>query len=353
MLMHRARERRDRRLRAAVAAHRPQRFVDTYEAPAVSAPIIGRASRVMLNSGEAVPVCYAVVEADWLITSHRGLTYRRDERYPAAAQPRNYGAERELQLAVESRACNLDPLRLLSDSVLSVDGPPIVRADGVVLSGNGRTQSIRMAVDRGLYSDVREGVLERASWFRLDEQAIIALRAPVLVRIMTEDVADARELARLGLEMNRDPGQGMSSTEQSIALARLVTPAVVNRLTELIAELPGDKSVREFMRIRGRDIAVILGHSDLIDSRKRSMYFTEAGELTEAAKQMIETALAGLTVNDIDVLRAIEPWIAWLGQGLSSRERALLARSGISPGSMTRLFGSSLKPRTMLFAFAL
>ena len=114
-------------------------------------PVLGRDSRVMLNSGEAVPIRYAVVEADWLITSHRGLTYRRDERYPGAAQPRDYSAERELQLAVESRACNLDPLRLLSDSVLPVDGPPIARADGVVLSGNGRTQSIRIAVDRGLY----------------------------------------------------------------------------------------------------------------------------------------------------------------------------------------------------------
>jgi hypothetical protein len=57
------------------------------------------------------------------------------------------------------------------------------------------------------------------------------------------------------------------------------------------------------MRIRSRDIAVILGHSGLIDSRKRSAYFTEAGELTEIAKQLIETTLAGLTVNNIDVLR--------------------------------------------------
>ena len=258
----------------------------------------------MLNSGEAVPVRYAVVEADWLIASHHGLSYSRNPQYPAAAQPRDYGAEVELQIAVEGRASNLDPWRLLTDSVLPIDGPPIVRHDGVVLSGNGRTQSIRLAIAHGQYSEVAEGIRERAAHFRLDPERLKAVRHPVLVRIMDEDVTDVLQLARYGMEMNRDPGQGMSSTEQCMGLARILTSEAVRRLADLVAELPEGSTVREFMRRRAKDIAVILSSSGLVDPRKRAAYFTPAGDLTELARELVETALAGLTVTDVSTLRS-------------------------------------------------
>jgi len=258
----------------------------------------------VLNSGERVPIRYAVVGAEWLITSHRGPAYERDARYPAEAQPRDYGAEFELQHAVEIRANSLDPYQLLTDSVLPVDGPPIVRPDGVVISGNGRTQSIRLAIGRGTYDHVREGILDRATHFNFDPIEAAKHGAPVLVRIMQELVDDADELARYGLEMNRDPGQGLSLSEQSVSLARLMTPAIVDDLIRLVESLPDGCSTREFMRIRAKDIAAILSRGGLVDPRKRAVYFTPQGDLTEAAKDLVETTLAGLTVTETDVIRA-------------------------------------------------
>jgi hypothetical protein len=111
------------------------------------------------------------VELVTLITSHRGSPYERDPRYPASARPRDYSAEQELRLAVAVRAKRLDPSRLLTDSVLPVNGPPVVCRDGVVLSGNGRTQSMRAAMKLGLYGEVRSGIMERAAWFGFDREA--------------------------------------------------------------------------------------------------------------------------------------------------------------------------------------
>src|ERR1700753_2677175 len=112
-----ARHRR-KRLRKAAALSRDRQMATAskvVETAGRDHVIFGREGKVVLNSGESVPIRYAVVGVDWLITSHSTLLYVRDERYPLEAQPRDYEAERELQLAVEGRASNLDPWQLLSN----------------------------------------------------------------------------------------------------------------------------------------------------------------------------------------------------------------------------------------------
>jgi len=265
--------------------------------------ILGRETRVRLNSGEEVPVHYAVVDSNNLITSHRSTeNYTPDPRYPQEAQPRNYQDQPELQAAVEERAGALDADQILSNSVLPVDGPPIVMPDGTVLSGNGRTQSMKLAQKRGRYEEVRASILDRAQAFGIDPASIFEMRNPVLVRVMDRTVTDPATLARYGIEMNRDPSQGMSSTEQSAALSRLLTPSVVERMANVFRSVSGDSSLRTAMRARSADLADILRDAGLVDPKKRSAYFTEDGDLTEPAKALIENTLAGIAVSNPQVL---------------------------------------------------
>ncbi len=308
------------RLRNMAAANRQRIDVPAEPQAAIPATRIvwGRPGRVVLNSGESLPVRYAAVEAAWPVTSHTGTRYERDGRYPVDAQPRDYGAEYELQSAVEARAANLDPWQLLTDSVLPVDGPPIVRGDGVVLSGNGRTQSMRLAISRGQYGPVQSEMASRAVPFGLDVAALSRMQAPILVRVLESDVATASDLARYGMEMNRDPGQGMSLSEQSIGFARMMTPALTDRLTAIVSEIPERCSVRELMRMRGREIAEALSLAGIVDARKRSAFFTAEGGLSEMAKDLVETMLAGLTVTDIDAVR-----------GASRPTRDRIVRAGV------------------------
>jgi hypothetical protein len=317
-LASRIKGRRARRRAAASRQAGTSRFAPQSAQLAMADPVFGRASRVVLNSGEHVPVRYAVMEAATLITSHRGALYERDPRYPTAAQPRDYKAERVLQFAVQARAQRLDPWQVLTDSVLPVDGPPVVRRDGVVLSGNGRTQSMRLALKKGLYEEVRAGIFERAAWFGFDGPAARAFREPVLVRVMDADVTNLVDLARYGVEMNRDPAHGMSAVEQSIGLARLMDESTVEQLAAIAAATPDGFTAREFMRRRARDIAATLTVSGLIDPCKRSECFTDGGDLTEVAKDLVENVLAGVALSDIDVLR---------GASLSTRDR--LSRAGV------------------------
>lgn len=266
--------------------------------------IMGRESRVRLNSGEEVPVHYAIVDAANLITSHKSTeNYEADSRYPIEAQPRDYSREPELQAAVEARAGALDPDQVLSSSVLPIDGPPIVMPDGVVLSGNGRTQSMKLAMKRGNYEDMRLQVMDRAQAFGVDPAAVFEMKAPILIRVMDKVVTDPATLARYGLEMNRDPGQGMSVAEQSAALSRMLTPDVIERMANVFRSVSGDSTLRMAMRARSADLAQILQDAGLVDPKKRAQYIGEDGELTEPAKLLIENTLAGVTVSDPAVIR--------------------------------------------------
>ena len=310
----RVRKRKAHRRSSALASGRAAQSIQS----AFAEPVFGRLSRVVLNSGEHVPVRYAVMEADNLITSHRGSRYERDPRYPASAQPRDYKAERSLQLAVQIRAQRLDPWQVLTDSVLPVDGPPIVRQDGVVLSGNGRTQSMRLAIKEGMYAEVRDGIFDRAAWFGFDCDAAKKLREPVLVRVTECNVTDESQLARYGVEMNRDPAHGMSGVEQSVGLARLMNEATVARLASIASETPDGCTAREFMKRQAGRIGAALMDSGLIDSCKTSECFSENGDLTEVTKDLVENVLAGVAVSEIDVLRKAS---------LSTRDR--LSRAGV------------------------
>ena len=288
---------------AAVAAVRVAEGAKAQPAGESIPFVMGRATYIELNSGERVPAHYAVAEMPDLIASHNPLeNFAPDSRFPTDAQPRNYQDEPELQVSVHEKANSPNADVYHSDTIHPTDGPPIVRKDGVVLSGNGREQGAEEAVNLGNWESVRKDLLDKARRFGINPDEIAKHKNPILVRVMDATVTDPTELARYGIEMNRDAGQGMSATEQSAALSRMLTPKIVERMANVFRSVSGDSSLRDAMRARSKDLAEILTDAGLVDPKKRSAYFTDDGELTESAKMLIENTLAGVTVSNPAVL---------------------------------------------------
>lgn len=266
--------------------------------------IVGRDAFVVLESGERVPVHYAVMESKDLIPSHETFTYAPDSRFPAEAQPRDYQSEKALQAGVEQRAGNLDAGQILSDTSLPIDGPPIVRSDGVVIGGNGRTQSMKLAIARGEgeeYSSIRQTLFDKAAQFGIPQESLVEAKEPVLVRVMDKDPSTYDELVKYGLQFNRDPSHGMSESEQQIAFSRLMTPEVVRSLAGVMESLPEGASIRTAMRERAGDIRKILEEGGFVATNKMQEFFAD-GDLTERAKGLVENTLAGLTVTNAGVV---------------------------------------------------
>ncbi len=271
--------------------------------------VMGRATYIELNNGERVPAHYAIAERGDLITSHRPLqSFSVDPRFPVEAQPRDYQAEKELQASVHVKGNKPNADIYHSDTIRSTDGPPAIRPDGVVMSGNNRTQGAEVAESLGNWQTmVRPDLLEKARNFGINPEEFTKHKQPMLIRVIDQMVTDPTELARLGIEMNRDAGQGMSDTELAAALSRLLTPDVVDRLADIFGSVSADSSLRDAMRARSADLAKVLQDAGLVDPTKRAAYFTDDNELKEMAKALIESALAGRTVSEPKVLDIASP----------------------------------------------
>lgn len=156
---------------------------------------------VVTPAGTRVSVEYEVVDIDTLTLASRDRQPRDRSRAAPTAK-------------VKERAAALDPAQLLP-SPLAGSGAPVVGADGIIDSGNGRTMSIMHA--RENFPDRYAAYLEamRAAGFDIaDGQMLIARR--------TSDLG-ADDLRKFVREANDDVVERMSPSEQARADAGALT----------------------------------------------------------------------------------------------------------------------------------
>lgn len=249
--------------------------------------------------GTEIPVRYALAELRDLVTSHDDDLYPNPD-FPAELQPRDRGraGAAARNKALES---DLNPRRLMREAGAE-SGAPIVSADGVVESGNGRTIALRRsAATGGAAWDRYLGELQ-AQGFDIE-----GMDQPVLVRVRTGALSGEDRVA-LTREMNADVTERLSPPEQAAADAGALDGA-------LLAMLQGDDPFaagnRPFQR----------AFIDRIAADQLNTMVGEGGELTAAGRNRIMAALVAGAYRDQKLVEALfetgEGNIKTIGQALS------------------------------------
>ncbi len=163
--------------------------------------------------GIEVPVRYALVEADDLVTSHDDDLFRNPE-YPSELQPRQRDRA-GAQARNRGLEAELNPKRLMND-VGAETGAPIVSRDGTVESGNGRTIAVRRSYRTGSGAGERYRAELEARGFDTS-----GMEAPVLVRVRT-NALEAGERVKLTRDMNAEATEAYSPSERAVADAQAV-----------------------------------------------------------------------------------------------------------------------------------
>lgn len=131
---------------------------------------------------------------------------------------------------------NLDPTQL-PDSENVNQGAPVIRSDGVVLNGNGRAMAIRRAQATGRADGYRNAILENAERLGLNKDEIAAMKNPVLVREVTD------ELTKAGVRRVRNAlftaAFGDSSTLANLAETSETEGNVVKSITNALTATAG------------------------------------------------------------------------------------------------------------------
>ena len=195
-------------------------------------------------------------------------------------QPRNRDTA-ESKVTARQRAASLDPEQLQPGRV-SDAGAPIITAEGTVISGNGRTMSIREA-----YNDPK--FAERAEAYKaaLGPDAE-GMKQPVLVMRLPKDMSH-EQLVEFADKSNRSRIEGMSATERAKRDAKAAGPDVAALYQGGEFTSPAN---RQFMH----------AFTNKVMTANERAQFSKEGELTKEGADRMSAAVLASAYDDVDAL---------------------------------------------------
>ena len=237
---------------------------------------------------------WRLVEMDDLIASHDSVG-NVNAAYPPELQPRDR-ANAVNMLQVREIASKFESAAYLDD-VRSIDrGAPIVGADGVVESGNGRTLALRMVADNApeKYADYRDKLIARAGEYGFAPEQVGQMTRPVLVRerpstalrSAQDAIAERMEFARAA---NVTPSAAMSASELAQRDARILSPVILNSLT--IGE---SQTIEQALRSPA-NIDAVRAFVDALPETERGDVVDAAGNLSQNGIKRMTAALFAKT----------------------------------------------------------
>lgn len=238
------------------------------------------------------PVDYTLMEIDDLITSNTDAG-GVNPAYPAEFQPRDRSRASGM-LQVSQMARDLRP-ELLGADEYADRGAPIIDARGNVISGNGRTMSIRNAYRNQPDTSgarYRNWLSENAAALGLDGNAARSMRNPVLVRRLTDPQLDLRAFAE---DANTPVVAGMSASEQAMKDAERLTPEI---LSKFVPNDTGDVLTNngEFVQAFGDGV---------VDRSEMERFINREGRLSQDGARRIKNALVAKAYGDSGFLERV------------------------------------------------
>jgi len=309
------------------------------------------------------PLRFQVVELQSLITSHDPLTFQSNPAYHlTTAQERlreSQAMQDQVRVEIQGK---FSPGQFLRDTDVIDQGPPIVGADGLVESGNGRTMALKRMIsdianeeDAANYERYRGLLTDHAKDYGVDPADVASMDHPVLVRMHENPLTDF-EREQFASFANRQASAGLSSVEQARSDA-----SVLNSNPQIMHLFhPGDDSIDDALNVKKnpRNLEFIQEWVRGLPAGQLNAGMTVAGELDEAGRRRLKNAIIWRTWGGVDeagdALAEGAPGDRRASDGLgppSCSGSAVLSRrrSAIGAGSRAGLFvqsaGALFEPR--------
>ena len=250
--------------------------------------LYGRRGRTW-NGTDPVEYTWAVVPLESIVISNN-TDGSINPAYPKELQPRDRTRPESLRQVIDI-ANNLIPERLEENPSVQ-DGAPLVRRDGAVVSGNGRSLGLTIAYDRGKADGYRNYLQENANKWGLNPEQIP--ERAVLIRV-ADDGLDWEQLAR---DANVSTVAGKSASEQARTDAKnlLRHPEI---LEQLITNEDGDLNTAENQDFISDFI------QNVIPENERNEAHDADGLLTQDGLKRVQHAIFEAAYGDAGLLEKL------------------------------------------------
>lgn len=256
----------------------------------------GNKKTVTLPNGNKIKCHYKLVEAEAPTASHDEKTYAPTEGFPKNENGQNindrdYQNDADAQESVRKIAANFNSLAL--------ESPPIVTKDGIVISGNNRTMSSKLAAkngtDKAYLSDLRDMIDE----YGLEESDLDGFKNPRLVlEVDQEHKGDytTEEFA----QFNRDTKKTMSNVEKAVKLTKTLNE---QKISSIASELSNYETMSDMYNDPKGSQAFVskLIESGIIGDNEKAQYCKSDGTLNDTGKDFCETVLVGGVLNEDNI----------------------------------------------------
>jgi len=244
---------------------------------------------------ETITGTWKLVEAETPTASHDEATFHKTEGFPtnedgSTINDRDYEKDRDAQEVVLEIASDYDM------QALSFDSPVIVTKDGIVISGNNRTMSSKIAAKKGTDTKYVEALKKKARKFGFTAEQIGQFKHP---RVVFETDFSKGYSTEQFAKFNERDKKAMNPIESAIKVSKIIKSQTVESIAERVSEFDtlgelyaNKKAVSDIFNALQRDN--IIGQFD------RPQYVTDDG-ITGAGKEFLETVLVGSVMNEQNI----------------------------------------------------
>lgn len=241
---------------------------------------------------------WKLVEADAPMASHDEKTFAKTDGFPQSKNggtinDRDYEHDKDAQESVRDIAANFN------GRALDMGEPVIVTKDGIVISGNNRTMSSKLAAKNGTDKQYLSDLREQIEDFGFDEEDLDGFKHPRIVfEIDNEHEGDytTKEFAMF----NKTGKKAKNTTEKAVEISKTIKSEAVKNVADVIS---GYDTMGEMWADRdaSRKIMSSFVESGVIGKNDMAQYYTEEGGMSAAGKEFVETCLIGSIMNETNI----------------------------------------------------
>jgi len=266
---------------------------DKYEA---SKSVTGNKKTVTLPDGTKIKCHYKIVEAEAPTASHDERTFAPSKGFPTtkdgkSVNDRDYQNDADAQESVRKIASNFNSLAL--------ESPPIVTKDGIVISGNNRTMSSKLAARQGTDKAYLQDLREMADEYGIEPEDLNGFENPRLI-LETDNEHEGDYTTEEFAQFNRDTKKTMSNVEKAVKLTKTLNE---QKISSIASELSNYDTMSDMYNDPKGSQAFVskLIEAGIIGDNEKAQYCKSDGTLNDTGKDFVETVLVGSVLNENNI----------------------------------------------------
>jgi hypothetical protein len=244
-----------------------------------------------LGDGTKIKGTYKIVSSNDVLASHNEETFSQTPGFPTnpngkTANDRDYKTDTQAQAQVQSIATTLDER--------AIDQTPVVTTDGIVLDGNNRTMSRKLASKLGTDKEYLDGLKRKLKRYGLPENALDGITNPMLVFELETPLPYTTETFAL---FNKQEKKEKGPIERAVEISKRASDRFKNILAQIYEEAEKPSEVSSDPK-KITKIKALLQEEGILGSNEFPRYFNEDNTATKEGVSFLETLVLGAALDE-------------------------------------------------------